>query len=639
MNVELINLTRSRSMEISEDIPAESNVIRMVASTRNAVQVRVSVDGEEQMWDEILEHEDASVDRSACRSLLLNHDPDNIIGTVRSISLDGMASMVEAEILPGARLATGVSVMDAVRSGALRGVSIGYRYRMDPEDLEIDATNKRLCVRKWRLLETTLTPIPADTAAGVRSLTLPVKVLDMDTPAPSAPASPVAPDVAALRAEAKQVAAMARSLTLPADEFVGLPLADAQSAMIAAVAKRDADQGGKPAAKVVSHIQVGEEHHEKAAKRAVGALLHTCGYDFRRSDLVLDDGSKLSDLQANNSLRGATMTTVLRSTLEALGVRTADLDNHALARIAVGKRDAANTSTGMLNSFVFANFVTKAVSLGHQMNTDALIHEKFVSRMVVPDYKQFVIGTLGMGNLVETVENAAFPEASKAEGVYNSQVKMFGLTVSLSEQAIASDDTGQFMKQVAQAGLMARKTKEREVLSKLMAFSYSAPNLTTTAGIGYTTADGIHAARTNLAATNAALATKIGTDGNPLNNFGRFLLVPPVLFEQAKGLVGAAPGQQNTTNLQFEVLTSPFLSLSTLTGNSATAYYVLADPMFATGVQLSTVAGFDGPRVEQYDPGAVAALKFKIYEPFVADVVSHTYGGSTVVAGVQKATA
>jgi hypothetical protein len=639
MNVELINLTRSRSMEISEDIPAESNVIRMCASTRNAVQVRVMVDGEEQMWDEILEHEDASVDRSACRSLLLNHDPDNIIGTVRSITLDGMASMVEAEILPGARLATGVSVMDAVRSGALRGVSIGYRYRMDPEDLEIDAANKRLCVRKWRLLETTLTPIPADTAAGVRSLTLPVKVLDMDTPAPSAPASPVAPDVAALRAEAKQVAAMARSLTLPADEFVGLPLADAQAAMIAAVAKRDADLGGKPAAKVVSHIQVGEEHHEKAAKRAVGALLHTAGFDSRRGDMVLDDGSKLSDIQANNSLRGASMTTVLRSTLEAIGQRTGDLDNHALARIAVGKRDAANTSTGILNSFVFANFITKAVSLGHQMNTDALIHEKFVSRMVVPDYKQFVIGTLGMGNLVETVENAAFPEATKAEGSYNSQVKMFGLTVSLSEQAIASDDTGQFMKQVAQAGLMSRKTKEREVLSKLMAFSYSSPNLTTSAGIGYTTADGIHAARTNLAATNAALATKIGTDGNPLNNFGRFLVVPPVLFEQAKGLVGVAPGQQNTTNLQYEVLTSPFLSLSSLTGNSATAYYLLADPMFATGVQLSTVAGFDGPRVEQFDPGAVAALKFKIYEPFVADVVSHTYGGQTVVAGVQKATA
>jgi 3-oxoacyl-[acyl-carrier protein] reductase len=55
MTVELCNLTRSRAMEIGEEIPADSNVIRMRASTRNAVQVRVMVDGEEQMWDEVMD--------------------------------------------------------------------------------------------------------------------------------------------------------------------------------------------------------------------------------------------------------------------------------------------------------------------------------------------------------------------------------------------------------------------------------------------------------------------------------------------------------------------------------------------------------------------------------------------------------
>ena len=639
MNVELINLTRSRSMEISEDIPADSNTIRMCASTRNAVQVRVSVDGEEQSWDEILEHEDASVDRSACRSLLLNHDPDNIIGTVRSITLDGMVSMVEAEILPGARLATGVSVMDAVRSGALRGVSIGYRYRMTPEDVEIDASNKRISVRKWRLLETTLTPIPADPAAGVRSLTIPGKVQSMDTPAP-APAPAVGPDISALRSEAKQVAVMARKLGLPADDFLHLSLADANGAMLEAISARDAAAGGKPAAPVVPRIEVGEEHNEKAAKRMVGAILHQAGFRADKRDVTFDDGSTLKSLQDGNELRGMTMTDMIRSTLSLVGEKTDKLNRHDLAAYALGKRDAANTSTGFFTGFVFNNIATKAVTVGFQADEQNYVYPILSARNVVPDYKAFAVGTLGLGLLEETVENAAFPELDKAEGSFQSQVKMWGGTLSLSEQAIVSDDTRQFMTNLGKAGMLAQNTIERQFFETLMGYSFSGVNVTASAGIGYTTADGIHAARTNLSKVESDLMSKLGTNAQPTLAALKYLLVPTPLFGQAKALMGpVAPGQQNNFVNELEVLRSPYLALSSITGNSATSYYGFADPNRATGIMLSTVAGIDTPRVEQYDPGAVAALKWKIYLPFKVDVVPHTINSVVTLAGIQKATA
>jgi hypothetical protein len=135
-------------------------------------------------------------------------------------------------------------------------------------------------------------------------------------------------------------------------------------------------------------------------------------------------------------------------------------------------------------------------------------------------------------------------------------------------------------------------------------------NVTASAGLGYTTADGIHAARTNLSKVESDLMSKLGTNAQPTMAALKYLLVPTALYGQAKALMGPlAPGQQNNFVNELEVLRSPYLALSSITGNSATSYYGFADPNRATGVMLSTVAGIDTPRVEQYDPGAVAALR------------------------------
>lgn len=617
------------------------NDIRMIASTCAPVRIGVMGENGPEEWNEILEHGEGCVDVSATKSLLLNHEHDQIIGAVKSVRLDGNTSIVEATILDGAVLPTGVRVCDAVRSGALKGVSIGYAYRMDKEDIEIDSNARSVRVKRWRMLEVTLTPIPADPGAGVRSF--PTTSFSKEVQMPdSTDIKQTAPtvDVEAVRSEAKSIAALADSLHLRSADYIGLSLADAQAKMLEAVAKRDAADAGKPKAPVASHVQVGEEHIEKVAKRAVGALLHSAGFDHRRSgDVTFADGTTLKDHQDGNDLRGKRMTDVIRGTLEAVGERVGSLDPHALAAFALGKRDAANTGTGLFTNFVFANLITKAVTVGYQMGSPSFTYDKIVGRNYVPDYKQFGLGGLALGNLSETVENAAFPELAKAEGSYNSQVKMWGGTLSLSEQAIVSDDTQRFMEQLRQAGVIARKTMDKRTYEKLLGFSYSSPNLTTSAGIGYTTADGINAARTNLAKTESDLMQKVGLDGNPTGNMARYLVVPSALYEQARGLLGTAPGQQNTQNLQFEVIRSPWLSFSGLTGNSATAYYLVSDPSFATGLVLSTINGIEEPRVEQYDPGAVAAYKWKIYMPFEVDVVSHSVAGTTTVAGIQKATA
>lgn len=637
-------LRRFRSFDLETTDGIESNLIRMVASTNAPVRVPLMVDGETQMWDEVLEHEEAGVDISAARSLLLSHNPNAIIGAVKSIRFTGDSATAEAEILPDAILETGVRVIDAVRAGALKGVSIGYTYRMDDDSISPDYEARCLKVRKWRMLEISLTSIPADPSAGVRSLT---KTAPKDANNMSDPdIKKDAPDVEAVRSEAKAIAALADSHHLRSADYVGLSLADAQAKILSDIAARDA-AAAKVTTSARSHIEVGEGHAEKVAKRAVGAMMHLAGFrhvDAKAAAIEFEDGSSLKDFQSGNSLRGRSMSDILRATLSDLGVDTGKYDRHALAQVALGKRDASNLTTGFFSNFVFLNLISKSVSAGFQMGSSTIKYEQLVSRNYVPDYKQFAIGGLGTGNLTQTVEDTAFPELAQAEGVFLDRVKMWGGTMSLTEQAIVSDDTGRFMDNLRMAGVIAKKTIDKRVFQKLLMGTSTSEatatwtNNTTSATIVHTTNDQVIAARANLAKVESALMNKVGLDGNPTGNMGAFLIVPPDLQYAAAGLLGVAPGQQNNLNLRYQVVSSPWLQFSGLTGNSATSYYLLADPNEATGLVVSTINGIETPRVEQYDPGAVAAYKWKIYMPFEAHLVNHTVGSTATIAAAQQGT-
>jgi phage head maturation protease len=666
--IELKIIPRQRSAGDSDDSSPTDSIdegdIRMVASTSAPVRMRAEDGGD---WAEILEHNPGNVDTSALSALLVNHDADQLAGPVRGITFDGSTSSVDANVLPDARMKSGVSVRDAIKCGALRGVSIGYQYSMS--DCSWDDASRTLRVNRWRMLEATLTPIPADPGASLRSIpiTLPAtpatRTSNMTVPAAPAPAGTTPAVVPAgvsetssreaFKAEAVAVAALVRSVKLDPLDFAGLTLAEAQAKALADIAVRDAATHKAPAAPVRPHIEVGEEHEEKIGKRMAGAILHGAGF---RHDSGHQATASLKDMQEGNELRGRTISDQIRATAHALGIDVHDWSREHLAALAMGKtdrlrsmgkRNAANISTGFFNNFVFLNALTKAVTVGYQMGGRSIKYEPLVSRNYVPDYKTFYLGSLGTGNLQQTVENAAFPELFKSEGVYSSSLKMWGGTISLSEQALVTDDTGQFNKQLAMAGVIAKKTIDKRVFQKLMAgtditgATSTWTNNTTAGTIVYTTNDQIAAARQNLGKVKAALMNKVGLDGNPMGNIASFLVVPATRMHEALGLVGQlAPGQQSNMNVDLQVVATPWLEFSGLIGNSATNYYTIADPNEVTGLVLSTLTGFEEPRVEQYDPGAVAAMNFKIYLPFEADLVQHTPAttGLATIAAVQQGT-
>lgn len=123
--------------------------------------------------NEYLKHDATSADLSrlgSVGSVFFNHDPNRIIGPVRSAGIDpeskkGLARIAfdDDEI--------GNMAMAKVKSGSLRGVSFGYRveeFRKLRENEEWEGfRGPGIVATKWRAYEISLTPIPADDSVGV----------------------------------------------------------------------------------------------------------------------------------------------------------------------------------------------------------------------------------------------------------------------------------------------------------------------------------------------------------------------------------------------------------------------------------------------------------------------------------------
>jgi HK97 family phage major capsid protein/HK97 family phage prohead protease len=115
---------------------------------------------------EVLDHSPEAVDLSRARPslpLLFNHDVDSIVGSAESVRVEGGKLRATLHFAETAR---GEEVFALVRDGHLRGVSVGYQIDRAEQTGELDG-NPVFTVRKWTVLESTLTPIPADVSVGI----------------------------------------------------------------------------------------------------------------------------------------------------------------------------------------------------------------------------------------------------------------------------------------------------------------------------------------------------------------------------------------------------------------------------------------------------------------------------------------
>lgn len=128
----------------------------------------------ERFWGkEILDHSPDAVDLTRLGSigvLLFNHDRDKVLGKVNRVWLEDQRGMAEVEF---DRDEASERVFQKVRSGTLKGVSIGYRIsvieEVRPGAVSTDGRFQGPCdvARRWMPYEISIVSVPADATVGV----------------------------------------------------------------------------------------------------------------------------------------------------------------------------------------------------------------------------------------------------------------------------------------------------------------------------------------------------------------------------------------------------------------------------------------------------------------------------------------
>lgn len=128
----------------------------------------------ERFWGkEILDHSPEAVDLTRLGSigvLLFNHDRDRVLGKVDRVWLEGQRGMAEVEF---DRDEASERIFQKVKSGTLKGVSIGYRIEVieevKPGAVSTDGRFTGPCdvARRWMPYEISIVSVPADATVGV----------------------------------------------------------------------------------------------------------------------------------------------------------------------------------------------------------------------------------------------------------------------------------------------------------------------------------------------------------------------------------------------------------------------------------------------------------------------------------------
>jgi len=196
-----------------------------------------------------------------------------------------------------------------------------------------------------------------------------------------------------------------------------------------------------------------------------------------------------------------------------------------------------------------------------------------------------------------------------AQQAYTQQADTYGIMFALTRQAIINDDLGAFLAVPQQLGLGAGEAIAEAVWTLLLSnpssfFHADNSNLETGAGSALSIA--------GLTAAELAFLNQTKPNGRPLGVAAKKLLVPPALKVTAEQLMeslelnetttaNVGKGKKNVHAGKFDVVCSTYLSNATITGYSATAWYLFADPRVLAALEVAFLNGVDRPTVEKAD--------------------------------------
>lgn len=433
-------------------------------------------------------------------------------------------------------------------------------------------------------------------------------------------ATAVASALAAQTQRTAQIVANARTLGVhdQVEQWLTYDTVEkARDAMLVEFSKRSAGAAGNPAV-VTPRVQVLVDGQQKRMDAAVDGLLFSGGAHRVKGE--------------NPGYRGHRPLAIFGDMLEACGLQGArSMLGIDLAAIILGKAPmqlrAAATEMAHFATYVLGNYMDKAIMAGFD-NYKGTWNLWAKQRQVV-DFKTFDGAAVDIGSLQEKAEGIPYPELARDEAGYTAALGLFGGMISLTLQALSSDDLGVFDDKLTREGAKAARTIDRETYRQLLNYDWSTNGaLTTTVPIA--TAGKLDTVRKDF-------TDKKGPAGEILGNAPRYLLYPSGIREAVmQATVPAVAPSVYQANTDLIPIQAPLLNDSTLNGTdpltgasnvpnlagaSATDYYLAGDPAMVDTVVVAFLTGWGQMvKVFEKDSGAVAARNFLMLMPMRAKV-------------------
>lgn len=257
---------------------------------------------------------------------------------------------------------------------------------------------------------------------------------------------------------------------------------------------------------------------------------------------------------------------------------------------------------------IFSNVVNKSVQWGYGVPDTSW--RKVAKISSVRDFKETYHFRLGLGGGFQKVApGGEIKNSTLTEDSYTNKAETYGAMITIDRTHIINDDLGALTEIPYQYGMTAARSQNKVIwetfLNNSTFFSSDNNNLITKA----LSIEGL----TEAQAKFAHLKDK---NGELTGLQAKYLLVPASLEVLAMQLykdiniISVGGGSSKATapagnpfNGKYEPIASPYLDDPSMTGYSATAWYLLADPREAAAIDVVFLDGMDAPKVENFPAG------------------------------------
>ena len=371
------------------------------------------------------------------------------------------------------------------------------------------------------------------------------------------------------------------------------------------LAKIKADRGSPNGPAIHAH-----QEPEKNEDVIIAAMCLTQG--SKEDELVKDYGEKTIQAARHKDLHGYSLQSLCYDTIAAAGmyIRPGVFGDSAIkaTKEAIQLIKAGSGMSTLSLPSILADVANKAL-LGAYNMVDNVAARISASRPV-NDFKQSNSYRLtGQGEFLEVGPGGELKHAQLQEEAFSNQAKTYGRMLALTRTMLINDDLGAFNSIPTILGRKAATKLQKQTFTILLA---NAGSFFSTGNNNYFEGAGTTLQISQLTVAEQKFLDQTDQDGDPVLITPAILLVPTALKVTAQQLMVETRVNETTTTDtpspannphagKWRPEVSPFLNGQGISGQSATAWYLLGDPRDVPILEIAYLNGRQTPFIESSD--------------------------------------